>query len=68
MAPSVGRLALGPQHHRCQRDGPVKTPSFISEDSVVEDVMLATTAIKRLVEPEEVAGLACCLVSEGAIR
>lgn len=38
----------------------------ISEESVVEDVMLATAAIKRLVEPEEVASLACYLASEDA--
>ena len=38
----------------------------ISEESVVEDVMLSNAAIKRLVEPEEVAGLACYLASEEA--
>ena len=38
----------------------------ISEDRVVQEVMLTNAAIKRLVEPEEVAGLACYLVSDEA--
>jgi 3-hydroxybutyrate dehydrogenase len=38
----------------------------ISEDDVVEKVMVASAAIKRLVEPEEVASLACFLASEDA--
>ena len=38
----------------------------ISEDDVVEQVMTASAAIKRLVEPEEVAALASFLVSEDA--
>ncbi|MCH8207098.1 MAG: 3-hydroxybutyrate dehydrogenase [Chloroflexi bacterium] len=38
----------------------------ISEDDVVEQVMVASAAIKRLVEPEEVAALACFLASEDA--
>ena len=38
----------------------------ISKESVVQDVMLGAAAIKRLVEPEEVAKLACYLVSEDA--
>jgi 3-hydroxybutyrate dehydrogenase len=38
----------------------------ISEDRVLEDVMLTETAIKRLVEPEEVAGLVSWVVSDAA--
>ena len=36
----------------------------IPEDEVVEKIMLTETAIKRLVEPEEVASLAGWLVSD----
>lgn len=38
----------------------------IAEDDVVERVMLATSAVKRLVEPEEVAELAAYLCSPAA--
>jgi 3-hydroxybutyrate dehydrogenase len=38
----------------------------ISEDRVLEDVMLTETAIKRLVEPDEVAGLVSWVVSDAA--
>jgi 3-hydroxybutyrate dehydrogenase len=38
----------------------------ISEDQVLADVMLAEMAIKRLVEPAEVASLACWLASDDA--
>jgi 3-hydroxybutyrate dehydrogenase len=38
----------------------------ISEDRVVEEVMLTETAIKRLVEPDEVAGLVSWVVSDAA--
>lgn len=38
----------------------------ISEDEVIEQVMLKPAAIKRLVEPAEVAGLAVFLCSEAA--
>ncbi|WP_426625486.1 3-hydroxybutyrate dehydrogenase [Leifsonia sp. McL0607] len=38
----------------------------IPEDQVVEKIMLAEPAIKNLVEPEEVAGLALWLAGEGA--
>jgi 3-hydroxybutyrate dehydrogenase len=38
----------------------------IPEDEVVEKIMLTETAVKRLVEPEEVASLAGWLVSEHA--
>ncbi len=38
----------------------------ISEDRVVADVMLAETAIKRLIEPAEVADLAVWLAGSGA--
>ena len=38
----------------------------IPEDEVVEKIMLTETAIKRLVEPEEVASLAGWLVSDAA--
>jgi 3-hydroxybutyrate dehydrogenase len=38
----------------------------ISEDRVVEEVMLTETAIKRLVEPGEVAGLVSWVVSDAA--
>jgi 3-hydroxybutyrate dehydrogenase len=38
----------------------------ISEDRVVEEVMLTETAIKRLVEPAEVAGLGSWVVSDAA--
>jgi 3-hydroxybutyrate dehydrogenase len=38
----------------------------ISADRVVEEVMLTETAIKRLVEPDEVAGLVSWVVSDAA--
>jgi 3-hydroxybutyrate dehydrogenase len=38
----------------------------ISEDRVIEEVMLTETAIKRLVEPDEVAGLVSWVVSDAA--
>lgn len=38
----------------------------ISEDEVIENVMLAPAAIKRLIEPEEVAALAVFLCSDAA--
>ncbi len=38
----------------------------IAEDEVVEKIMLTETAIKRLIEPEEVASLAGWLVSDHA--
>ena len=38
----------------------------IPEDEVVEKIMLTETAIKRLVEPDEVASLAGWLVSDNA--
>ena len=38
----------------------------IPEDEVVEKIMLTETAIKRLIEPEEVASLAGWLVSDQA--
>ena len=38
----------------------------ISEDRVLQEVMLTNAAIKRLVEPEEVASLACYLASDEA--
>jgi 3-hydroxybutyrate dehydrogenase len=38
----------------------------ISEDEVVQRLMLAETAIKRLVEPEEVAGLVAWLAGPSA--
>lgn len=38
----------------------------LSESAVIEEVMLGPIAIKRLVEPEEVARIALFLVSEGA--
>jgi 3-hydroxybutyrate dehydrogenase len=38
----------------------------ISEDEVLADVMLAEMAVKRLVEPAEVASLACWLASDDA--
>lgn len=38
----------------------------IGEDEVVEKIMLTETAIKRLVEPEEVASLATWLASDAA--
>jgi 3-hydroxybutyrate dehydrogenase len=39
----------------------------IAEDEVVETVLLAETAVKRLVEPAEVAGLAVWLAGPGAV-
>ncbi len=38
----------------------------ISEEEVIEQVMLAPTAIKRLIEPEEIAALVLFLCSEAA--
>ena len=38
----------------------------ITEDEVVDEVMLEPAAIKRLIEPEEIAGLAVFLASEDA--
>ena len=38
----------------------------ISEDEVLDDVFLRSTAIKRLIEPAEVAALVCWLCSDGA--
>lgn len=38
----------------------------IAEDEVVEKIMLTRSAVKRLVEPEEVAALAAFLVSDDA--
>jgi 3-hydroxybutyrate dehydrogenase len=38
----------------------------IPEDRVIEEVMLTETAIKRLVEPDEVAGLVSWVVSDAA--
>ncbi len=38
----------------------------ISEDRVIEEVMLAPLALKRLIEPEEVAALALFLCSDAA--
>jgi 3-hydroxybutyrate dehydrogenase len=37
----------------------------ISEEEALEDVILAPHAVKRLIEPEEVAGVVSFLVSEG---
>jgi 3-hydroxybutyrate dehydrogenase len=38
----------------------------IAEDDVVATIMLAENAVKRLLEPEEVAGLAVWLAGPGA--
>jgi 3-hydroxybutyrate dehydrogenase len=38
----------------------------ISEDEVIEKIMLEPAAIKRMIEPEEVAGLALFLASDKA--
>jgi 3-hydroxybutyrate dehydrogenase len=38
----------------------------ISEDEVIEKIMLTEPAIKRLIEPEEVAGLAAFLCAPAA--
>ncbi|GAC1323828.1 MAG: 3-hydroxybutyrate dehydrogenase [Thermoleophilaceae bacterium] len=37
----------------------------MSEDRVLEDVILAPHAVKRLIEPEEIAGVVAFLVGEG---
>ncbi len=62
----------------CVNPGYVRTPLVegqiadqaathgISEDRVLEEVMLANNAIKRLVEPEEIAGLVAWLASDQA--
>lgn len=62
----------------CVEPGYVRTPLVtkqiadqarrhnIPEDKVVEEIMLKESAIKRLVEPEEVASLVCWLASPDA--
>jgi 3-hydroxybutyrate dehydrogenase len=62
----------------CVNPGYVRTPLVtrqiadqarthgISEADVVDSVLLTESAIKRLVEPEEVAGLVAWLASAGA--
>ncbi|MHA7154534.1 3-hydroxybutyrate dehydrogenase [Arthrobacter sp. TMN-50] len=62
----------------CVNPGYVRTPLVenqiadqarlhgISEDDVLSTIMLTESAIKRMVEPEEVAGLVCWLASDTA--
>lgn len=62
----------------CLNPGYVRTPLVekqvadqarthgIPEDEVVEKIMLTRAAVKRLVEPEEVAGLVSYLASDAA--